>query len=57
MKKSGTTFDFVLFSIAWTNLAIMTKARCIRHTFYTLADIHEHIFDKKIIWLSGWFVS
>ena len=43
---------------AWTNLAVyrkdhdilnLTKARCSRHTFYTLAVIHEHIFDMEIV--------
>ena len=31
----------------------LTKARCSRHTFYTLAVIHEHIFDMEIVLLSG----
>ena len=30
----------------------LTKVRCSRHT-YIPAVIHEHIFDKKIVWLSG----
>ena len=31
----------------------LTKVRCSRHTFYTPAVIHEHIFDMEIVWLSG----
>ena len=31
----------------------LTKVRCCRHTFYTPAVIHEHIFDMEIVWLSG----
>ena len=31
----------------------LTKVRCSRHTFYTPAFIHEHIFDMEIVWLSG----
>ena len=58
VKKSGTTFDFHCFESRFIfdcldqpcdhDVLNMTKARCSRHTFYTLAVIHEHIFDKKI---------
>ena len=56
-----TVLKVVLLSIAWTNHAVLpkdhdvlnlTKVRCSRHT-YISAVIHEHIFDKKIVWLSG----